>query len=159
MGLSVGGAKDAANFRVNVARGFMPQPSDISCEGVFYDYAFSVEPKTPCAQLVCPAYATASLPDPFTGRLEHYLAVGLSTNTDRGAFARKPLNLVVVLDVSSSMSAPFNAYYYDGSKGREVSDDKTVTKIEAARQAVSSLLDRLGPKDRFGLVLFNSRAE
>lgn len=28
-------------------------------------------------------------------------------------FKRKKLNLVLLLDVSGSMSSPFNAYYYD----------------------------------------------
>lgn len=34
-------------------------------------------------------------------------------------FARKRLNLVVVTDVSGSMDAPFDAYYYDGPAAQQ----------------------------------------
>lgn len=157
MGLAPGGAKDAATFRQNVERGFMPQASDISLEGVFSDYFFNVESDKPCEQLVCPAYATAVSRNPFTGRLERYLAVGLSSNVERSRFARKPLNLVLVLDVSGSMATPFTSYYYDQASKRSGGDD-SLPKIEAAKRAIASLLDRLGPEDSFALVLFNQRA-
>lgn len=157
MGLTAGGAKDAATFRENVQKGFMPQPSDISYEGVFSDYVFKVESDKPCEQLVCPAYAAAVSRNPFTGKLERYLAVGLSSNVERSRFARKPLNLVLALDISGSMSAPFTSYYYDqGKKGPDADD--SLAKIEAAKRAVACLLDRLGPDDRFALALFNNQA-
>lgn len=40
IGLSAGGAKDINNFRENIQCGFMPQKSDITMEGIFYDYYF-----------------------------------------------------------------------------------------------------------------------
>ena len=40
IGLSAGGAKDINNFRENIKCGFIPQKTDITMEGIFYDYYF-----------------------------------------------------------------------------------------------------------------------
>lgn len=40
IGFSAGGAKDVNNFRENIKCGFMPQKTDITMEGIFYDYYF-----------------------------------------------------------------------------------------------------------------------
>lgn len=37
-------------------------------------------------------------------------AVGLDSGVQASEFRRKPLNLVILLDVSGSMSSPFNQY-------------------------------------------------
>ncbi len=40
IGLSVRGSKDVQNFRENVEMGFLPQKSDLTYEGLFYNYSF-----------------------------------------------------------------------------------------------------------------------
>ena len=40
VGFSAGGAKDINNFRENIQHGFMPQKTDVTMEGIFYDYYF-----------------------------------------------------------------------------------------------------------------------
>ena len=42
--------------------------------------------------------------DPFSLEDDYYLSVGLNSNIKESDFARKKLNLVVVLDISGSMS-------------------------------------------------------
>lgn len=44
---------------------------------------------------------------------EIHIAVGLDSGLNASDAARKPLNLVVLLDVSGSMGSSFDTYYYD----------------------------------------------
>jgi Ca-activated chloride channel family protein len=162
LGLSAGGAKDIANFRENIAKGFLPLPTDVTYEGVYYDYRFDIGAQAACSQLFCPSYTAAVSKDPFSGRPERFLSVGLASNISPADFARKKLNLMLVLDISGSMSSPFDAYYYDrfGKKPKveEPAPDRSTTKLEAAKASLIALLDHLRPDDRFGLVLFDQYA-
>ena len=40
LGYSVGGAKDINNFRENIENGYFPLETDITYEGIYYDYSF-----------------------------------------------------------------------------------------------------------------------
>lgn len=159
IGLAVGGAKDVENFRANIEEGYMPLPTDVTCEGLFYDYYFETGQMEGCHKLFCPSYSCAISKDPISGEAQRYLSVGLNSGiTD---FARKKLNLVVVLDYSGSMGSPFNDYYYDqfGNRveiGEDTGSDKT--KMEIADQAVVDLMGHLEDDDRFGLVIFSDDA-
>ena len=162
LGLSAGGAKDIANFRENIAKGFLPQPSDVTYEGLFYDYFFDTGGACAGNTLFCPNYATAVSNDPATGKPEYYLSVGLGSGVKAANFSRKKLNLMLVLDVSGSMSSPFDKYYYDRFGNRHESTgtekDAGTSKLAAAGEALIALLDHLNPDDRFGLVLFDQYA-
>lgn len=155
MGLSVGGAKDVNNFRENIKNGYLPLPTDITYEGLFYDYYFDAGNATQCDDLFCPTYSRAISADPLSGVTERYITVGLNSNITEADFERKDLNLVIVLDVSGSMGSPFDSYYYDGPDG---SGADSRTKMQIANEAVAGLLDRLRPDDRLGVVLFNDGA-
>ncbi|WP_435365205.1 vWA domain-containing protein [Haloarchaeobius sp. DYHT-AS-18] len=159
VGLAAGGAKDVNNFRQNVEEGYLPIPSDLSYEGLFYDYYFDTGSSKPCESLFCPSYSPAITADPLSGETERYLSVGLNSGLDASDFDRKRLNLVVVLDISGSMGSPFSQYYYDqyGNK-QEVEDGGNRPKIEVAKDALASLTKQLRPGDRFGVVLYNSTA-
>ncbi len=164
-GFAVGGAKDVNNFRANIGQGFLPQPSDITYEGLFYDYHFAtgkVSAATTAAdkKLFAPTWSSAVSKNPETGVSEHFLAVGLKSQFDRSAFARKKLNLAVVLDISGSMECPFNQYYYGSRRGRPDMNDESadITKLQAACSSIMAMLEHLRPDDRLGIVLFNHRA-
>jgi len=151
IGFSVGGAKDIANFRENIELGFMPLETDITFEGLFYDYYFDTGNQE-CEKLFCPSYTYSISTNPLTKENEEYISVGLNSGiTD---FKRKKLNLVIVLDISGSMGSPFNKYYYDGNE----EDEDMRTKMELAKESVIALLDHLNEDDRFGMVLFESEA-
>lgn len=162
LGLSAGGAKDIANFRENIAKGFLPQPTDVTYEGLYYDYFFDTGGECGDNTLFCPSYAMAESNDPFTGKPEYYLSVGLGSGVKAADFSRKKLNLMLVLDVSGSMASPFDKYYYDrfGNRHERPEQDKDagLTKLAAASEALIALLDHLHPDDRFGLVLFDQYA-
>ncbi|MFC1900952.1 VWA domain-containing protein [Chloroflexota bacterium] len=160
VGLAVGGAKDVNNFRENINNDYSPLPTDISYEGLFYDYYFDTEEDTECRKLFCPSYSLAIAPDPFSGKPDYYLSVGLNSGLQERDFQRKKLNLVIVLDISSSMRGEFDRYYYDRF-GNEIDvgyDKMNRKKIEVALESVISIIDHLDEDDRFGLVLFNGSA-
>jgi len=160
IGFAVGGAKDVNNFRHNIENGYLPLPTDITYEGLFYDYYFDTGQTAACRELFCPSYACAVTRDPLSGKKDYYLSVGLNSGMREEYFRRKKLNLVVVLDVSGSMESEFDEYYYDGSGSRVRADsyERDVTKISVAKEVVASLLDHLTEDDRFALVTFNAGA-
>ena len=159
VGLAAGGAKDIATFRNNLEEGHLPQPESLSYEGLFYNYYFETGQEADCSSLFCPSYSPSVTADPLSGETERYLTVGLNSGLDASSFDRNPLNLVVVLDVSGSMSSPFSEYYYDrfGNEQTPAGDTETA-KIEVARQALVALTEQLRPDDRLGIVLYSSES-
>lgn len=158
IGFSTGGAKDINNFRENIEQGYLPLPTDVTYEGLFYDYYFDTGDQKECKKLFCPSYSYAVTNDPFSNKPEEYLSVGLNSGiTD---FQRKKLNLVVVLDYSGSMGSPFDEYYYDrfGNRIEQKAEESGKTKIEIADESVIALLSHLKEDDRFGLVIFSDDA-
>ncbi len=160
IGFSVGGAKDINNFRENIKNGYLPVPTDVTYEGLFYDYYFDTGMEDECLDLFCPSYSYAISEDPFSNETEYYLSVGLNSGMKQSDFQRKKLNLVVVLDISGSMSSSFNRYYYDriGRPEEADSEDAGKSKMEIASEAVVGMLDHLNDDDSFGMVLFDSNA-
>ncbi len=165
MSYSVGGAKDMNNFRANIAAGYLPRPSDITYEGLFYDYSFvtgksAVSAPEEAKALFRPTWSAAVSNHPISGETSSYLAVGLKSDLDAASFKRRNLNLVVVLDISGSMSSPFNRYYYGGRRLNTsmTEDERAMTKLNAACRSIVAMIDHLGPEDRLGIVLFDHRA-
>ena len=165
MGFSVGGAKDIENFRENIKNGYFPISTDITYNGLFYDYMFDTgiddSKRTGNEGLFFPTYSTAKSKDPFSGKEETYMTVGLNSNIKEEDFKRKKLNLLVLLDISGSMSSPFYNYYYDNPLEYNNNDGEysNESKMKLADKAVCTLIDQLNQDDRFGLVTFESSAK
>ena len=159
VGLSAGGAKRIAAFRRNIEEGYLPQPESLAYEGLFYNYYFDTGGDGSCDSLFCPSYSPAVTADPLSGETERYLTVGLNSGLEASEFERKRLNLVVVLDISGSMSSPFSEYYYDQHGNRHEPDGDTERpKIEVARDALVALTEQLREGDRLGVVLYSSES-
>ncbi len=159
LGFAVGGAKDANNFYENIKNNYLPKVDSITYEGLFYDHYFETGEKRECLQLFCPSYSGAVVNNLYTGEKEFYLSVGLDSNIEKKDFKRKKLNIVVVLDISGSMGAKFNQYYYD--KGKKISleeEDLQDNKMQIANQSIVNMINHLGNDDRLGVVLFDSSA-
>jgi Ca-activated chloride channel family protein len=163
IGLSAGGAKDIANFRENIRNNYLPLPTDVTYEGLFYDYFFETGQTEPSSKLFSPSYSYAVSCDPISHQTEYYLSVGLNSGLKESDFQRKKLNVVIVLDNSGSMGESFNRYYYDQA-GNQVDlyneDGMTwqMRKMESANQSVVAIIDQLRWDDRFAIVTFNSNA-
>lgn len=154
LGFSTGGAKDINNFRENIKEGYFPLVSDITYEGVYYDYYFDTgKDLRESDEMFYSTATTAVSKDPISEKNEYYVSVGLNSNIKQEDFSRKKLNIVVVLDISGSMSAGIDNYYYDFD---EKSDSKT--KMKLAEEAVNILIDQLQDEDSFGMVLFDDSA-
>jgi Ca-activated chloride channel family protein len=138
IGFRTGGAQDIENFRENINNGYLPLPTDVSFGGVVKDYYFDttassstgITATTSCTDLFCPVYSAASTVDPLLVTAyegpsgsglsnQLYLAVGLETGLKAEDVQRKPLNLVLLVDYSGSMSSTFDAYYYDTFGNRQ----------------------------------------
>lgn len=156
MGFATGGAKDINNFRDNIENDYLPIPEDLPYEGLFYDYYFDTGQTQECEELFCPSYKKFTTEDALSNETENYMTVGLNSNLNEGDFERKKLNLVLVLDVSGSMSSGFDKYYYDkfGNK-REVENLTGKTKMEIASESLAELTTHLEEDDSLGVVLFN----
>jgi len=162
VGFAVGGAQDIDNFRKNIENNFLPSYTDITYEGLFYDYYFDTANTQKCEKLFCPSYSSAVSKDPFSDTDDYYLSVGLNSGMKESDFERKKLNLVLVLDVSGSMGSPFDQYHYDQfgnkvSRG-ESGDDYTKSKMQIANESIVGLLGHLDDDDRLGVVLFDDSA-
>jgi len=155
MGFAVGGAKDVVNFRENIKSGYLPKTTAITPEGLFYEYFFDTTPQQDCTELFCPTYLRAVSEDPLSGEENYYLAVGLNSGMEASDFARKPLDLVVVLDISGSMSSGMASYYYDQEHSILDELELEKTKMTAASEAIVALIEHLEDDDRFGVVLYD----
>jgi len=154
IGLSVGGAKDTDNFEENIRRGYLPKLDAITYEGTFYQHYFDTALTGECHALFCPSYAKAVTQNLYTGEKYYYLSVGLNSGMNASDFKRKKLNLVVVIDISGSMSSGFGTYYYD-KKPRYATEKN---KMQIANESIAAMLGHLAPYDRLGVVLFDNNA-
>ena len=94
IGFAVGGAKDINNFRENIDNDFLPIPTDMTYEGLFYDYYFDTGQQEECEGLFCPSYSYAISPDPLSEEEQYYLSVGLNSGIKESDFSRKKLNFL-----------------------------------------------------------------
>lgn len=155
VGVSVGGAQDANAFRSNVQEGYVPQPTDMTYEGLFHDYYFDTGSAS-CEARFCPSYSAAVARDPVANTTERFVTVGLNSGLTESDLERDALNLVVVVDTSGSMDESFSEYYYDGGERKEVEENGR--KMEAAREAVVTMLGHLDGEDRVAVVGYDDRA-
>lgn len=110
------------NFRENIQNNYLPVVTDLSYEGLFNDYFFDTGNQHELnekKQLFFPTYSMAVSKHPLqianhTQQMyEYYMTVGLNSNLNEETYKRSPMNLVICIDISGSMSSPFNRYYYD----------------------------------------------
>lgn len=158
VGLSVGGSKNIDNFRENIKNGYFPISTDITYNGLFYDYYFETGKQRQSEDLFSPSYSMAISKDPISSKDEYYMTVGLNSNIKQSDFKRKKQNIVVVLDISGSMESSLQSYYYDEGNSIFSKLKKNKSKMELANEAVNLMIDELNDDDRFGMVLFDDGA-
>ena len=132
-----GGAQDVGLARQLVQLGEVPRPEQFSVDGMLREHDFPVR-KDRCAEDFCVLATAGRGVDRATGRRSGYVFLEPVSGIDPERYERPPLNLAIVLDHSGSM---------DG------------WKLESARRAVDAIVDRLGPRDRLAVVVFDDRAQ
>eukprot|EP01084_Bolivina_argentea_P264973 449018_1 len=168
IGFAVGGARDVNNFRECIANDTMPNASSITFNGLLYEYYFDTKTRAPGndtieevkddgSMLFYPSYCYAEANN------ECFMSVGLNSNIKAKDFKRKLLNLCIVLDKSGSMSDCFenerHNYYAQFNDGNTSSRPGGVkTKMQVANECIVDLLRHLRPKDRFGLIVFDTKS-
>eukprot|EP01125_Pyxidicula_operculata_P012346 TRINITY_DN4052_c0_g1_i1.p1 TRINITY_DN4052_c0_g1~~TRINITY_DN4052_c0_g1_i1.p1 ORF type:complete len:676 (-),score=152.50 TRINITY_DN4052_c0_g1_i1:123-2150(-) len=151
MGATASGAKDLGLYNLSFNGDIMPPESSITCEGMYNQYYFETgyEDKDTFSA----SFYAATSKDPFNHSLEHYVAVGLNSKFDGDGIRTldpRPLNLVILLDISGSMSSPFSL--------SDTGVESRKPKLEVAKTCILSILNRLKPHDHFSLVLFDDNA-
>eukprot|EP01025_Chloroclados_australasicus_P031087 TRINITY_DN3138_c0_g1_i4.p1 TRINITY_DN3138_c0_g1~~TRINITY_DN3138_c0_g1_i4.p1 ORF type:complete len:649 (-),score=40.19 TRINITY_DN3138_c0_g1_i4:431-2377(-) len=157
--LTLGGAQDINAFRQAINDNKQPSQDDITYEGMFNEYYFDVSDGPQCDQILCVKYNVAVSQFPLTEHpsYEPYLAMATQLRVQQEDFQRKDLDLVIVLDISGSMSEsigrrlPFWGFLgFDPGYG---------SKIDVAKQAINDIINQLTPNDRLGIVTFESSAD
>jgi len=136
-GATVGGAQDIGYARQIIRAGGIPDSSAIVAEGLFSEHdipSLSAE----CGGKLCIGLGYGYAPAVDDGGEALFVQLGLSSSIARDGFWRPRLQLALVIDRSGSMEG-----------GR----------IEAVREALRRLLDKLSPEDEVTLVQFNNTAE
>lgn len=137
MGATPGGAQDDALANEKVANGEVPNPEDITVEGVLAAHDFPLSAVS-CTRELCINSAYAVAPSFELNRSAVFVQLGFDSGIDANTFRRAPLNLSVVVDRSGSMAGE---------------------KIASVRTALAKLVDQLDEGDRLSIVLFDHVVE
>lgn len=141
VGVTPGGEQDVAAARAELAAGYVPDPNSITVEGFLSEHDIPLSPPEGAPEIYA-AYAL-SWRKPITESAPVVdLFVSLGSTIDVSTFQRRPQNLVVAVDRSGSM-----AYSASATDHR--------AKLDAVKQALHALLNRLGPDDRITLISFS----
>ena len=129
--------------------------SYLNHENVLGSFGFAT---TPTDQTFTPHYAVATVAHPQTGLPEHWLSVQMASRYDGDGFqshARPPISLMLVLDISGSMSSALEDE--SGSSGRSwmFHTAPGKSKLDAAKRCLLAILTQLDSDDSVGVMLFN----
>lgn len=132
-----GGAQDVKHFRSialddeSVSSG-LPSPASFTVEGLMGEHDLMLPPKGECAQLFCVAtHAKASARTPG----QYFVGIGFDSGIDAEAYLAEPISLIAVVDRSGSM---------------------TGDPITRVKEGLHAVIDKLGEKDRLGIVIYGT---
>ena len=136
--ITAGGAQDINYFRGSVNRGEIPNANTMTSEGLLSQHDL-ILPATPsCVQTLClNGEAMKMSPGNMLGA-DYFMGLAFDTNIDEATWSREPLNLVVVIDKSGSMSGE---------------------PLDQARKSVTAAIGKLQPGDQISIVLYGDVVE
>lgn len=146
-------------FQEQIKSGITPNASALSCTSVFSKYIFDLV-KNETKDFVDLSLSVAQSFNPLNSEMEKYLSIGLLSSED-GKNLRTPLNLVLVIDVSGSMSSPLDdnpiePKWYDKLLRREI---QPKSKLDLAISCVKNIYSKLSDNERLGVLSFNDSHE
>jgi Ca-activated chloride channel family protein len=134
LGATPGGAKDINQARAVVAAGQVPTADRITVEGLISQHDIPIS-GAPCSALFCVRPEAARAPSLATGQDALWVTLGMASDLDPARWQRPPLDVIAVVDGSSSMSID-------------------IAQVDAA---VAAAIDHLGANDRFGEIVANDQ--
>jgi Ca-activated chloride channel family protein len=129
-----GGAQDIGQFRAILDAGGIPGENTLDANGFFAEH-YSESPPADCGQELCAVGQMAVGRDWIRESDSAVVQISLTTPVDPATLERRPLNLVVVMDTSGSMTQ----------------DDR----IGYARTGLHTLIDEMQEGDRLALVTYS----
>lgn len=136
-GIGQGGAQDFGLFRDIVRAGGIPAPSTLDDVGFFNEHRID-QPPPDCGSAVCLHARLGVMANMVDGSNCTLLQLGLNTPLDPEELQRPPLDLVLALDTSSSLSGE---------------------ALENVQRGLHTMLAALGPDDRVSLVIWGTTAQ
>ncbi len=133
-GVSFGGAQDMGEFRSILDRGDIPAANTLDANGFFNEH-FNESPPADCGGTLCLTPGLSIGRDWLLGKHQATLQIAVNTPLDPATFVRKPMNLVVVVDHSGSMSQDM--------------------RLEKVKVGLHTLVDNLRDEDRISLISFD----
>lgn len=137
LGATPGGAQDEGLAEEKIFRGDVPNPEDITVEGMLASHDLPLDAPS-CDRPLCINSAFAVAPTLDAERSAVFVQMGFTSGFNRESFRRDPLNLSVVIDRSGSMAGE---------------------KIAAVKTALGKLVRQLDERDRLSIVLFDDRVD
>lgn len=132
-----GGAQDIGQFRDILEAGAIPGESTLDADGFMNEHLVELPPAG-CDETLCVEAMLSVGRGWVWGDLRVALQVALTTPVDPATLTRPPLDVVVVVDTSSSMN-----------------DDEKLVRV---KEALGLLVAGLAPGDRLGLVSYDREA-
>lgn len=145
--MALGGMIKGGNttFSKSLEHGLAPKNSSLSCSSLFSKYIFDLVKNETKDFVDLSLLASQSL-NPITSEHEKYLSIGLLSSED-GKNVRRPLNLIIVLDISGSMGESLNEKkWYSSSQ----------SKLDLARSCTKNIYSQLKDDERLGVFTFNN---
>lgn len=141
LGVTQGGVQDNATARSRIESGQLPDPATISVEGFFSEHDIPLTPPENAPEIYASVGYAWRRPfaEPFPIA---DIFVRMGTTIDINSYKRNAQHLAVVVDRSGSMDDPASA-----TDGR--------SKLDAVKQALHSLLDKLNADDALALISFS----
>jgi Ca-activated chloride channel family protein len=133
-GVSFGGAQDIGEFRGILNRGEIPGPKTLDANGFFNEH-YNAPPQLTCSGTLCLSPGLSVGKDWLTGKYQAALQLSVNTNVDATQYTRLPMNLVVVVDHSGSMSQD--------------------QRLEKVKTGLHTLVDNILPEDRLAIISFD----
>ena len=138
MRVTAGGAQDINYFRGSVDRGEVPHADTMTSEGLLSQHDLILTSTTPCMQTLCLNGEAMKMSSGNMLGADYFLGLAFDTNIDGATWSRDPLNLVVVIDKSGSMSGE---------------------PLEQARKSVRAAIGKMQPGDQISIVLYGNVVE
>lgn len=133
-----GGSQDIRYFRGEVKAARIPHPETLTPEGLFGAHDIALPAARECAQLLC-LTGDAVRADLIAAPAARYLAgIGFASDEPANTGRRDRLNLIAVVDRSSSMEGQ---------------------PLELVRKSLHAVLEQLGEGDQLSIVLYGDFAE